>query len=76
MVRFYLLKVVHHRCQAIAFIFNGGSCGSFTFDPIDTTICRVLVHYLQGVQKDTDSGSEIALILIIHSYCRKNEQIH
>ncbi len=30
------IKVVHHRCQAIAFMFNGGSCSSFTFYPIDT----------------------------------------
>ena len=31
-----IFKVVHHRCQAIAFMFNGGSCSSFTFYPIDT----------------------------------------
>ena len=40
-----LLKVAHHRCQVIAFMFNGGSCSSFTFYPIDTKICRVLVYY-------------------------------
>ena len=38
------LKVVHHRCQAIAFMFNGGSCSNFY--TIDTKICVVLVHYL------------------------------
>ena len=34
------LKVVHHRCQAVAFMFNGGSCSSFY--PIDAKICMVL----------------------------------
>ena len=29
------IKVVYHRCQAIAFMFNGGSCSSFTCYPID-----------------------------------------
>ena len=42
----HYIKVVHHRCQAIAwFMFNGGSCSSFTFYLIDTKIGRVLVHY-------------------------------
>ncbi len=31
-------KVVHHRCQAIAFMFNGGSCSSSTFYLSDTKI--------------------------------------
>ena len=39
LVRIWPFKVVHHRCQAIAFMFNGGSCSSFTFYPIDTKIC-------------------------------------
>ncbi len=36
-----LFKVVHHRCQAIAVMFNVGNCSSFTFYPIDTKICMV-----------------------------------
>ena len=37
------IKVVHHRCQAIAFMFNGGSCSSFTFYPIDTIYFSVTI---------------------------------
>ncbi len=36
--RFCHVKVVHHRCQAIAFMSNEGSCSSFTFYPIDTSM--------------------------------------
>ncbi len=39
------IKVVHHRCQAIAFMSNEGSCSSFGFYPIDTKSCVELVHY-------------------------------
>ncbi len=38
------LKVAHHNCQAIAFMFNGGSCSRF-FYTLDTKICMVLLHY-------------------------------
>ncbi len=38
-----MFKVEHHRCQAIAFMFNGGSCSNFTFYPIDTKICSSLL---------------------------------
>ena len=61
-----VLKVVHHRYQAIAFMFNGGSCSSFTFLsdwqlclPKSYRRCHFLRSWLSGHLGDPPSTTLI-----------------
>ncbi len=63
-----IVKVVHHRCQAIAFMFNGGSCSSFPFYPIDTYYWYQCHNCTQKDAARTIIMYYLKLILIRHEH--------